>query len=100
MIPRFPPSLPSAVTAPPSPAGQKLRFSANSNSATDAKPLLKKKNSMPTFSNQSSIVDMYAKCGLLDSASLVFESIYQKSSVSLTAVISGYVRSGAEIGSC
>ncbi|PSS35647.1 Pentatricopeptide repeat-containing protein [Actinidia chinensis var. chinensis] len=43
---------------------------------------------------KSSLVDMYAKCGLLDSASLVFESIYQKSSVSLTAMISGYARSG------
>ena len=39
---------------------------------------------------KSSIVDMYAKCGLLDSATLVFESIYQKSYVYLTTMISGY----------
>ncbi|GLT60988.1 hypothetical protein SLA2020_337250 [Shorea laevis] len=43
---------------------------------------------------KSSLVDMYAKCGLPDIAWAVFESIREKNSVSWTAMISGYARSG------
>ncbi|CAL5413919.1 unnamed protein product [Camellia sinensis] len=43
---------------------------------------------------KSSLVDLYAKCGLPDSARLVFDSISRKNSVSSTAMISGYARSG------
>ncbi|KAG2726397.1 hypothetical protein I3760_01G110500 [Carya illinoinensis] len=43
---------------------------------------------------KSSLVDMYAKCGLPDSARAVFDSISSKNSVSCTAMISGYARSG------
>ena len=43
---------------------------------------------------KSSLVDMYAKCGLLDNARVVFDSISLKNSVSWTAMISGYARHG------
>ncbi|XP_038697217.1 pentatricopeptide repeat-containing protein At4g14050, mitochondrial-like [Tripterygium wilfordii] len=43
---------------------------------------------------KSSLVDMYAKCGLPDIARLVFDSISAKNPVSWTAMISGYSRSG------
>ncbi|KAG7995379.1 hypothetical protein I3843_01G106000 [Carya illinoinensis] len=43
---------------------------------------------------KSSLVDMYAKCGLPDSARAVFDLISSKNSVSCTAMISGYARSG------
>ncbi|KAM7491773.1 hypothetical protein LguiA_034694 [Lonicera macranthoides] len=43
---------------------------------------------------KSSLVDMYAKCGVVDSARLAFDSISCKNSVSWTAMISGYARSG------
>ncbi|KAF3456652.1 hypothetical protein FNV43_RR01306 [Rhamnella rubrinervis] len=43
---------------------------------------------------KSSLVDMYAKCGLPDAAYAVFCSISLRNSVSWTAMISGYARSG------
>lgn len=43
---------------------------------------------------KSSLVDMYAKCGLPSDAYAVFYSISVKNSISWTAVISGYARSG------
>ncbi|XP_057956841.1 pentatricopeptide repeat-containing protein At4g14050, mitochondrial [Malania oleifera] len=43
---------------------------------------------------KSSLVDMYAKCGLSDNARSVFDSIFRKNLVSWTAMISGYARSG------
>lgn len=43
---------------------------------------------------KSSLVDMYAKCGLPDQARLVFDTIGSKNLVSWTALISGYARSG------
>ncbi|KAH0992537.1 hypothetical protein GBA52_004020 [Prunus armeniaca] len=43
---------------------------------------------------KSSLVDMYAKCGLLDNARAAFDSILSKSVISWTAMISGYARSG------
>lgn len=43
---------------------------------------------------KSALVDMYAKCGLVDTARIVFDSICCKSSVSWTAMISGYAKSG------
>ena len=43
---------------------------------------------------KSSLVDMYAKCGLLDNTHGVFDSISLKNSVSWTAMISGYARHG------
>lgn len=43
---------------------------------------------------KSSLVDMYAKCGLPDNARLVFDLITWKNSVSWTAMISGYARTG------
>ncbi|KAI3697066.1 hypothetical protein L6452_29801 [Arctium lappa] len=43
---------------------------------------------------KSSLVDMYAKCGLVDVARAVFDTISSKNSISLTAMISGYARSG------
>ncbi|XP_050237384.1 pentatricopeptide repeat-containing protein At4g14050, mitochondrial [Mercurialis annua] len=50
------------------------------------------------FSNddvvKSSLVDMYAKCGLPETARAVFDSILVKNAVSWTAMISGYARSG------
>lgn len=53
------------------------------------------------FSNddvvKSSLVDMYAKCGLVDYARLVFDSICWKNSVSWTAMVSGYARSGRKL---
>uniref|UniRef100_A0A1J3E4P6 Pentatricopeptide repeat-containing protein, mitochondrial n=1 Tax=Noccaea caerulescens TaxID=107243 RepID=A0A1J3E4P6_NOCCA len=39
---------------------------------------------------KSSLVDMYAKCGFLDSAKLVFDSIRLKNTISWTAMVSGY----------
>ncbi|XP_019057005.1 PREDICTED: pentatricopeptide repeat-containing protein At4g14050, mitochondrial isoform X2 [Tarenaya hassleriana] len=43
---------------------------------------------------KSSLVDMYAKCGLPDSARAVFDSIGTKNTISWTSMISGYARSG------
>ncbi|KAK4768528.1 hypothetical protein SAY87_003669 [Trapa incisa] len=43
---------------------------------------------------KSSLVDMYAKCGVPSDAHAVFDSISVKNSISWTAVISGYARSG------
>ncbi len=43
---------------------------------------------------KSSLVDMYAKCGLVDNARGVFDSILLRNSVSWTAMISGYARHG------
>lgn len=43
---------------------------------------------------KSSLVDMYAKCGLPDDAHAVFDAILLKNPVSWTAMISGYARSG------
>ncbi|KAM1270451.1 hypothetical protein ACFX13_032356 [Malus domestica] len=43
---------------------------------------------------KSSLVDMYAKCGLPDNARAVFDSIVSRSPVSWTALISGYATSG------
>ncbi|KAL3506491.1 hypothetical protein ACH5RR_031873 [Cinchona calisaya] len=43
---------------------------------------------------KSSLVDMYAKCGLPDKACVVFDSICSKNLVSWTAVIFGYARRG------
>ncbi|PRQ38377.1 putative tetratricopeptide-like helical domain, DYW domain-containing protein [Rosa chinensis] len=46
---------------------------------------------------KSSLVDMYAKCGLPDNARAVFDSISKRSVVSWTALISGYARSGRKL---
>lgn len=43
---------------------------------------------------KSSLVDMYAKCGLPNNARVVFDSISLKNPVSWTAMVSGYARSG------
>ncbi|KAL4561083.1 hypothetical protein LXL04_033245 [Taraxacum kok-saghyz] len=43
---------------------------------------------------KSSLVDMYAKCGSVDAARAVFETISSKNPISWTAMISGYARSG------
>ncbi|KAD0494653.1 hypothetical protein E3N88_44178 [Mikania micrantha] len=43
---------------------------------------------------KSSLVDMYAKCGSLDDARAVFDTICTKNSVSWTAIISGYAKAG------
>ncbi|CAL9225260.1 unnamed protein product [Arabidopsis halleri] len=43
---------------------------------------------------KSSLVDMYAKCGLLHSAKAVFDSIRVKNTISWTAMVSGYAKSG------
>lgn len=43
---------------------------------------------------KSSLVDMYAKCGLLNSAKAVFDSIRVKNTISWTAMVSGYAKSG------
>ncbi|KAJ0093760.1 hypothetical protein Patl1_26983 [Pistacia atlantica] len=43
---------------------------------------------------KSSLVDMYAKCGLPDDAHAVFDSIKFKDSVSWNAMLSAYARSG------
>ncbi|XP_022998145.1 pentatricopeptide repeat-containing protein At4g14050, mitochondrial [Cucurbita maxima] len=43
---------------------------------------------------KSSLIDMYAKCGMPDDARAVFDSISFKNSVSWTAMISGYAKSG------
>ncbi|KAL8204642.1 hypothetical protein R6Q57_010265 [Mikania cordata] len=43
---------------------------------------------------KSSLVDMYAKCGSLDDARTVFDTICTKNSVSWTAIISGYAKAG------
>ncbi|XP_071690221.1 pentatricopeptide repeat-containing protein At4g14050, mitochondrial [Rutidosis leptorrhynchoides] len=45
---------------------------------------------------KSSLVDMYAKCGLVDVARTVFDTIVIKNPISWTAMISGYARSGRE----
>lgn len=43
---------------------------------------------------KSSLVDMYAKCGLPGDARAVFDSILAKNAVSWTAMVSAYARSG------
>ncbi|XP_020872047.1 pentatricopeptide repeat-containing protein At4g14050, mitochondrial isoform X2 [Arabidopsis lyrata subsp. lyrata] len=43
---------------------------------------------------KSSLVDMYAKCRLLDCAKAVFDSIRVKNTISWTAMVSGYAKSG------
>nr|KJB27623.1 hypothetical protein B456_005G013200 [Gossypium raimondii] len=43
---------------------------------------------------KSSLVDMYAKCGLPDDSRLVFDSIKLKNTASWTAIIYGYARKG------
>ncbi|XP_023748721.1 pentatricopeptide repeat-containing protein At4g14050, mitochondrial [Lactuca sativa] len=43
---------------------------------------------------KSSLVDMYAKCGSVDTARSVFDSISSKNPISWTTLISGYARSG------
>ncbi|OWM76743.1 pentatricopeptide repeat-containing protein At4g14050, mitochondrial [Punica granatum] len=43
---------------------------------------------------KSSLVDMYAKCGVPNDARAVFDSISVKNSISWTAVISGFARTG------
>uniref|UniRef100_A0A7N0VIP0 Chlororespiratory reduction 21 n=1 Tax=Kalanchoe fedtschenkoi TaxID=63787 RepID=A0A7N0VIP0_KALFE len=42
----------------------------------------------------TAIIDMYAKCGKLDTASRVFELMQNKTTASWNSVISGYVRNG------
>ncbi|KAJ9676089.1 hypothetical protein PVL29_024874 [Vitis rotundifolia] len=46
---------------------------------------------------KSSLVDMYAKCGLPDIGRVVFDSISSKNSISWTAMISGYAQSGRKL---
>ncbi|MFS7907763.1 putative tetratricopeptide-like helical domain superfamily, DYW domain-containing protein [Helianthus anomalus] len=46
---------------------------------------------------KSSLVDMYVKCGAVDIARAVFDTICLKNSVSWTAMISGYARSGRKL---
>ncbi|PWA98788.1 pentatricopeptide repeat (PPR) superfamily protein [Artemisia annua] len=46
---------------------------------------------------KSSLVDMYAKCGLVDLARGVFDTISTKNPISWTAMISGYARSGRKL---
>ncbi|KAF8391909.1 hypothetical protein HHK36_022249 [Tetracentron sinense] len=46
---------------------------------------------------KSSLVDMYAKCGLPNEARRVFDLISLKNSVSWTAMISGYARNGCNL---
>ncbi|KFK36311.1 hypothetical protein AALP_AA4G105900 [Arabis alpina] len=43
---------------------------------------------------KSSLVDMYAKCDLVDSAKAVFDSIRVKNTISWTAMVSGFAKSG------
>ncbi|ESQ56272.1 hypothetical protein EUTSA_v10024703mg [Eutrema salsugineum] len=43
---------------------------------------------------KSSLVDMYAKCDSLDMAKAVFDSIRVKNTISWTAMVSGFARSG------
>ncbi|GKD86498.1 pentatricopeptide repeat-containing protein, partial [Tanacetum coccineum] len=43
---------------------------------------------------KSSLVDMYAKCGLVDLARAVFDTLNSKNPISWTAMISGYAQSG------
>lgn len=43
---------------------------------------------------KSSLVDMYSKCGFIDYARTVFDSIQVKNTISWTALISGYARTG------
>ncbi|XP_047337171.1 pentatricopeptide repeat-containing protein At4g14050, mitochondrial isoform X2 [Impatiens glandulifera] len=51
-----------------------------------------------SFSNddvvKSSLVHLYAKCGVPDLARVVFDSILKKNSISWTSVVSGYARLG------
>ncbi|PWA34517.1 pentatricopeptide repeat (PPR) superfamily protein [Artemisia annua] len=46
---------------------------------------------------KSSLVDMYAKCGLVDLARGVFDTLNSKNPISWTAMISGYARSGRKL---
>ncbi|XP_021745711.1 pentatricopeptide repeat-containing protein At4g14050, mitochondrial-like [Chenopodium quinoa] len=43
---------------------------------------------------KSSLVDLYSKCGFLDYARMVFDSIKVKNTISWTALVSGYARIG------
>eukprot|EP01018_Ginkgo_biloba_P013141 Gb_38249 [translate_table: standard] len=43
---------------------------------------------------QSALIGMYAKCGSIEKARNVFEKMYQRSVVSWTAIIAGYVQNG------
>ncbi|GAB2249570.1 hypothetical protein Droror1_Dr00012929 [Drosera rotundifolia] len=43
---------------------------------------------------RSALVDMYAKCGVVDDARVVFNSIRRKNLVSWTAMVAGYARCG------
>lgn len=43
---------------------------------------------------KSSLVDMYAKCGSVDVARVVFDKVCLKNSISWTAMINGYARTG------
>ncbi|ESQ46926.1 hypothetical protein EUTSA_v10027641mg [Eutrema salsugineum] len=49
-------------------------------------------DSIPHVGN--SLVGMYAKCEMFEEAELIFESLSQQSTVSWTALISGYVQKG------
>ncbi|CAN8233193.1 unnamed protein product [Cochlearia groenlandica] len=49
-------------------------------------------DSIPHVGN--SLVDMYAKCEMFDEAEFIFERLTQQSTVSWTALISGYVQKG------
>lgn len=48
---------------------------------------------------QTSLVDMYGKCGRVDYAETLFERIYQKNIVLWNAMIAGYTRNGKPIES-
>ncbi|KAI4372788.1 hypothetical protein MLD38_010977 [Melastoma candidum] len=52
------------------------------------------RQSKPSDAAKSSLVDMYAKCGLPDDAWVVFDGIVVKSPVSCTSMIYAYARSG------
>ncbi|KAM7260079.1 hypothetical protein ACFE04_015820 [Oxalis oulophora] len=46
---------------------------------------------------KSSLVDMYAKCGLPDNARAVFDSIRVRNAISWNAIVSAYARSGRKV---
>ncbi|XP_058108175.1 pentatricopeptide repeat-containing protein At3g12770-like [Magnolia sinica] len=43
---------------------------------------------------QNGLIAMYAKCGVVDRARLVFDGIYDRTVVSWTSIVSGYVQNG------